>query len=276
MKYNPELVAYCPILSEADKEQLFELSQYYSLDTFKKDHRNYEEMVVDFVYTSAKIEGNTYSRLDTDNLLRLGYTAGGKLYSDAIMLMNLRQAFFMCMGTDKQTHLDTDFVGDLHKTLMKDLLPSFEQGIVRTGSVVIGGTQYSPLAEPERLKTEQKFILQTAEKYQNPFEQAIYLHCNTAYLQYFRDGNKRTARLLQTAALVKHGVLPLFFSDTLITQYMQATIDYYETGNYENYVDFFKENYHFAIQRLTGQEIVLSNDADNEIDRDDDAPEIDR
>ncbi|MBR5675126.1 MAG: Fic family protein, partial [Neisseriaceae bacterium] len=51
-------------------------------------------------------------------------------------------------------------------------------------------------------------MLQTAAQYENAFEQAIFLHCNTAYLQYFRDGNKRTARLLQTAAMVKNGVLP--------------------------------------------------------------------
>lgn len=255
MKYSPQFTAYRPILSEEDKAQLFELSQYYSLDAFKADNRNFEEAMVDFVYTSAKIEGNTYSRLDTDNLLRLGYTAGGKLYSDAIMLMNLRKAFFSIISTTKNTLFDADFIADLHKTLMKDLLPSFEQGIVRTSGVLIGGTKYSPLAEPERLKTEQKFILHIAEQYDNAFEQAIYLHCNTAYLQYFRDGNKRTARLLQTAAMVKNGVLPLFFSDTLITEYKNALIHYYETGDYSLYVDFFKENYRLSIERLTGLDL---------------------
>ncbi|MBR5940171.1 MAG: Fic family protein [Neisseriaceae bacterium] len=270
MKYNPEFVAYRPILSEEEKSQLFELSKYYLLDTFKKDQRNYEEAMVDFVYTSAKIEGNTYSRLDTDNLLRLGYTAGGKLYSDAIMLMNLRNAFYSVIENDKNTVFDADYVANLHKTLMKDLLPAFEQGIVRTSGVLIGGTEYSPLAEPERLKTEQKFILQTANQYDNAFEQAIYLHCNTAYLQYFRDGNKRTARLLQTASMAKHQVLPLFFSDKLITEYTQAVVHYYETGEYEPYIAFFKENYRINMERFTGQEISL------EISKDIDEPEIDR
>ena len=268
MKYNPQFTAYRPILNEEDKTQLFELSQYYSLDTFKADRRNYEEAVVDFVYTSAKIEGNTYSRLDTDNLLRLGYTAGGKLYSDAIMLMNLRNAFFSVMAADKNTAFDSDFIANLHKTLMKDLLPSFEQCIVRTSGVLIGGTQYSPLAEPERLKTEQKFILQTTTQYDNAFEQAIYLHCNTAYLQYFRDGNKRTARLLQTAALVKKGILPLFFSDTLITEYKNALIHYYETGEYQPYVDFFKQNYRLSIERLTGLDLSTDNEIEPDIDDD--------
>lgn len=255
MKYNPQFSSYRPILSEQDKTYLLKLSQHYPLDTFKADSRNFEEAIVDFVYTSGKIEGNTYSRLDTDNLLRLGYTAGGKLYSDAIMLMNLRAGFLDVMAVDENTVFDGDFVADLHKTLMKDLLPAFEQGIVRTSGVLIGGTQYSPLAEPQGLKTEQKVILQTATQYENAFEQAIYLHCNTAYLQYFRDGNKRTARLLQTAALVKNGVLPLFFSDTLITEYKAALINYYETGQYQPYVDFFKQNYRLSIERLTGLDL---------------------
>ncbi|MBR1375151.1 MAG: Fic family protein [Cardiobacteriaceae bacterium] len=256
MKYNPQFTAYRPILSEEDKTQLFELSKHYTLETLKNYRKNYDAMAEDFIYTSAKIENNAYSRSEVHILLNLGYTAGGKLYSDAIMLMNLRNAFFSIMAADKNTVFDADFVANLHKTLMKDLLPSFEQGIVRTSGVLIGGTQYSPLAEPERLKTEQKFILQTAEQYENAFEQAIFLHCNTAYLQYFRDGNKRTARLLQTATLVKHGVLPLFFSDTLITEYKNALIHYYETGDYSLYVDFFKQNYRLSIERLTGLDLL--------------------
>ncbi len=65
----------------------------YSLSEFLADTRNFEEATVDFVYTSAKIGGNTYDRLDTDNLLRLGITAGGTKHSDAIMLVNLQTAF---------------------------------------------------------------------------------------------------------------------------------------------------------------------------------------
>jgi Fic family protein len=81
----------------------------------------------------------------------------------------------------------------------------------------------------------------------------VYLHCNLAYLQYFRDGNKRTARLMQTAALTRAQVLPLLFKDTLIGKYQKATLHYYETGEYEPYVDFFKENYELAIFALAGR-----------------------
>ena len=250
MQYDPAFVAYRPILSAEDKRVLQSLSQTYSLERFRADARNYEEIMVDFVYTSGKIEGNTYDRIDTDNLLRLGMTAGGKRYLDAVMLVNLRDGFEQVMSVGPETSLDRDYVCDLHKTLMKSLLPAHEQGIGRTSGVLIGATTYRPLSDPVRLRTEIAHILAEAGRYQNAFEQSIYLHCNLAYLQYFRDGNKRTARMVQTAALVRGGVLPVFFQDSLIDAYQRATVQYYETGEYASYVAFFKKNYQMVVAQL--------------------------
>lgn len=253
MQYDPSFVGFRPILSEQDRQWLHRLTRIYPLARFKSDHRHYEETVVDFVYTSAKIEGNTYDRIDTDNLLRFGVTAGGKRYSDAVMLVNLRNGFERVMGTESHEDLDLDYLCDLHKILMRDLLPINEQGIGRSSDVNITGSVYTPLSDASRLRTEIKFVLAEAGKYSDPFEQAVYLHCNLAYLQYFRDGNKRTARLMQTAALTRAQVLPLLFKDTLIGKYQKATLHYYETGDYAPYVDFFKENYELAIFALAGR-----------------------
>ncbi len=268
MQYNPSFVGHRPILKDDDKLWLHGLASKFSLDRFKNDARSYEEMIVDFVYTSAKIEGNTYDRVDTDNLLRLGVTAGGKRYSDAIMLVNLRDGFGKIMTTEATTKFDLDYLCDLHKVLMKDLLPVHEQGIVRTTAVTIGASTYEPPVDPGRLRSEIKFILPEANKYADPFEKAIYLHCNLAYLQYFRDGNKRTSRMMQTAALVQGNTLPLFFNDTLIDKYQRATVLYYETGEYTPYVSFFKENYELAISKLLGEPSpALSAHESEEFDR---------
>lgn len=268
MQYNPSFVGHRPILTDDDKLWLHSLASKFSLDRFKNDARSYEEMIVDFVYTSAKIEGNTYDRIDTDNLLRLGVTAGGKRYSDAIMLVNLRDGFGKIMTTEATTELDLDYLCDLHKVLMKDLLPVHEQGIVRTTAVTIGASTYEPPVDPGRLRSEIKFILPEANKYADPFDKAIYLHCNLAYLQYFRDGNKRTSRMMQTAALVQGNTLPLFFNDTLIDKYQRATVLYYETGEYTPYVSFFKENYELAISKLLGEPSpALSAHESKEFDR---------
>lgn len=260
MIYQPQNVMHRPILSKDDIEHLDTLSEILPLEKFTTDARNYEEMLVDFVYTSAKIEGNTYDRIDTDNLLRLGVTAGGKRYSDAVMLVNLRDGFSHVMSSEAGTVFDLDYLGDLHKILMRELLPVHEQGIGRTSPVVIGASRYTPLADPKQLRTEVKFILEEANKYSNSFEQSIYLHCNLAYLQFYRDGNKRTSRMMQTAALVRGNKLPLFFNDSLIDKYQRATVGYYETGDYAPYVEFFKENYRMVLGHLMGesQEQLLS------------------
>lgn len=249
--YSPANVVFKPILSNEERAYFHALSAAYPLQKFMADARNFEEMTIDFVYTSAKIEGNTYDRLDTDNLLRLGITSGGKRYSDATMLINLRGCFNHVMTTPRS--VDHDYLGELHKILMRDLLPVHEQGIGRDSPVTIGGSKYRPLPDATTLRTELKFILGEAEKYEDAFEKSIYLHCNLAYLQYFRDGNKRAARMAQTASLVKDGHFPLFFNDDLIADYKRATVHYYETGDYAPYASFFCENHTLVIARLLGQ-----------------------
>lgn len=260
MNYDPSFVAHRPILAQDDLQYLRRLAERYSLGRFKEDGRNYEEVEIDFVYTSAKIEGNTYDRVDTDNLLKLGITAGGKRYSDAVMLINLRNGFEIVMAADASTRMDVDYVCALHKVLMRDLLPAREQGIVRTTSVTIGASKYHPLADSGRLRTELKFIMSEADKYTDSFEKAIYLHCNLAYLQYFRDGNKRTARMMQTVAMVQAGIMPLLFSDTLIDQYVRALVNYYETGQYQPYIDFFKTSYGRTISNMLGEQCAVVPD----------------
>jgi Fic family protein len=255
MHYNPDFITHRTILNATEADELSRLSTLYPLTTFLNDARNFEEMMVDFVYTSAKIEGNTYDRIDTDNLLRLGITAGGKRYSDAVMLRNLRNSFERIMNIQTDAiSLDLDYLCDTHAILMKDLLEAAQIGSVRTSPVTIGATRYKPPARIQQLRDEVKIILECAPNYNNPFEQAIYLHCNLAYLQYFKDGNKRTARMMQTAALVNHQVLPLFFQESLIDRYVRALVSYYETGDYSAYIAFFIDNYRLNIMNFLGLE----------------------
>lgn len=268
MRYNQTFMSKRKILSDEDIKLLESLSALCSLEDFRKDARNQEEMMVDFVYTSAKIEGNTYDRIDTDNLLRMGVTAGGKKYSDAIMLVNLRLGFGRVMETGEMDVFDIDYLGNLHKTLMRDLLPPQEQGVGRRTSVSIGASSYTPLDDAVRLRTEVKFMLGEENKYENAFERAIHAHCNLSYLKFFRSGNNQTARLMQTAALTKDGKMPLFFSDSLIDKYQRATVEYYESGDYAPYVEFFKQNYELGMVKLVGPTAVarcVANLESNEV-----------
>lgn len=232
MRYSTSHLLFRRILDDGRKEALHALAAACPISRVLGDNRHFEEWMVDFVYTSAKIEGNTYDRIDTDNLLRFGITAGGKRYSDAKMLVNLRDGFTIAMQADAGTALDESYLCDLHKV------------------VTIGASSYRPLSDPLKLKDELKALFAENVRYGDSFERAIHLHCNLAYLQFFHDGNKRTARLMQTAALVQAGITPLFFRDTLIYRYHRAVVGYYETGSYEPYVDFFCQNYELVAAQM--------------------------
>lgn len=254
MRYDPSHLIHREILTDEQRALLHAMAAACPISQVLDDNRHYEEWMVDFVYTSAKIEGNTYDRIDTDNLLRLGITAGSKRYSDAKMLVNLREGFSVVMKADAKTVLNEDYLCDLHKALMTELLPVSQQGLVRTSPVTIGASSYRPLSDPLKLKEELKALFAENERYNDAFERAIHLHCNLAYLQFFHDGNKRTARLMQTAALVQSGITPLFFKDTLIDQYQRSTVNYYETGSYESYVAFFMKNYEVVAAQMLDQD----------------------
>lgn len=88
--------------------------------------------MIDFIYCSAQIEGNTYSKMDTDNLIKLCITSVGKKFSDAVIILNLRNAFEKIINEENNDNylIDYDYICDLHKILTKDLLLPFEQGLI--------------------------------------------------------------------------------------------------------------------------------------------------
>ena len=249
--FDPDRLEARPLFTEAQRNKLMKARQHYSLDKFCNDLRNTEESEVEFVFTSAFIEGCTYSRVDASNLLKNGYPAGDKPLHDALMLNNMQKAYRRVIALREHPEgtpghgapMSKTWIQHLHARLMLDLLPEDEVGVVRTKPVFIGDSDYEPLRDPYALNTQMNRIVENAARYDNPFEKAVYLHLNLCYLQYFADGNKRTARLMQTAALVQGGCAPLLFKHTKSADYLQSVVNYYEAGDYETYAQFFSQNY---------------------------------
>lgn len=200
LRYQRDFLNIRPIFTAGEQEYLTELSDRLPLSVLTDSVRNIEEIGIDFVYSSAKLEGNTYNQYDTQALLKLGQTAGGKLYSDAVMLINLRESYrHLLPGLDSPKPFDwLDFLKTTHSLISENLLEKGSGGVVRRDSVTISGTDYTPLSNPQSLDTELKWLLQEAPKIENPFDRAVYLHNNLAYLRYFKDCNKRTARNCMT------------------------------------------------------------------------------
>ena len=169
-----------------------------------------KDLAVVWCYYSGKIEGNTYTYVETEALLKDGITSEKK-YEDAKMLKNLYNTF-----SDE------------------------ESGYLRTRAVRISGTEYIPPKDLHDIRAKLNEILYQQEQYANPLERAVYLHCNIAKLQPFIDGNKRTSRMVESIALMNADIIPVYSSkDADILNYRKGLIAFYETGDYSPYADYF-------------------------------------
>ncbi len=111
---------------------------------------------------------------------------------------------------------------------------------MRTCGVRISGTEYIPPKNQQEIKSKLSEILFQQEEFTNPLEKSVYLHCNLARLQPFIDGNKRTARMIESIALMNAGIIPVYSAkDSDILNYRKGLIAFYETENYNEYADYF-------------------------------------
>ena len=128
----------------------------------------------------------------------------------------------------------------IHQSISTGLVSNEESGSLRTRAVRISGTLYTPPKNQQEIKSKLNKILFQQEEYANPLERAVFLHCNLARLQPFIDGNKRTARMIESVALINADIIPVYSAkDADILKYRKALIAFYETEDYSSYADYF-------------------------------------
>lgn len=251
MQYKPDFLNPRPIFTAQEQRHLAALSAELPLSVLLQSPRNMEEIGIDFVHSSAELEGNAYDKHDTLVLLKMGQTAGGKLFSDAVMLLNLRASYeymLSCLDANQPEQWKT-FIKNTHALIAKDLLPNYELGTVRQGSVQISGTDYTPLVNPQKLDAELNYLIGIAEKIANPFDKALYFHNNLAYLQFFRDCNKRTARNTLSFSLMQADIFPCVFVLDSYKAYSDGILAYYETGEFALSREYFIHAYEQTVQK---------------------------
>ncbi len=254
MQYTPQFLEKKEIFTPEQLNQMKSLSEEFSLDKLLENPRLFEDRTINYAYVSSKIEGSTYSRKGVSSLIKYGRTEGGKPLSDALMIKDLQVAFeTICVKAKEEDVLTEDFISQIHSLVTRGNLPEKQRGMVRDFEVSVSGSSYQPLNSPQRLKTELRYMLDTARQISDPFDQAVYVHLNLAYLQFFGDGIKSTARLLQTAVMIHHGITPIFFTDEMIMDYLDAVVAYYEERNIEPYRHLFVRAYQHTIDTFLGR-----------------------
>lgn len=214
---------------------LSKLSELYSNEI--------KDLAVVWCYYSGKIEGNTYTYVETEALLKDGITSE-KRYEDAKMLKNLYNTFISELEyihkEKNQEIIDERTLFRVHQSISTGLVSNEESGALRVRAVRISGTNYVPPKNSQEIESKLNEILFQQDEYTNPLEKAVYLHCNLARLQPFIDGNKRTTRMIESIALMNAGLIPVYSTkDSDILSYRKGLIAFYEKEDCSLYADYF-------------------------------------
>ena len=252
--YNFELIN--GLLAEtrlfSDKEQSHldalqdEFRQHVSELTDNEYRKEMERLGIDLSWKSSQIEGNTYTLLETERLLRESKTAAGKTREEAVMLLNHKDALsFVLDNPDYLKELTVSHIEDIHQLLTKDL--SIDKGL-RRHRVGITGTNYHPLDNEFQIREAMRDACELINSKSNIFEKALLTLVLLSYIQPFSDGNKRTARITSNAILIANDYCPLSFRSVDSIDYKKAMLIFYEQNNLYAFKQIFMEQFEFAVK----------------------------
>ena len=197
-------------------------------------------LLIDLSWNSSRLEGNTYSLLETERLLSVGEVASGKDALEAQMILNHKRAIEFLVETAAEIGCNRFTVFNLHALLADNLLADpTAGGRLRIIAVGVGGTVFHPLEGPQRIAECFQQVLDTAAAIAEPFEQAFFLMVHLPYLQPFEDVNKRVSRLAANIPLIRHNLCPLSFVDVDQQTYIHAVLGVYELNRVELLRDVF-------------------------------------
>jgi fido (protein-threonine AMPylation protein) len=247
--YEPNTSAYLP---DSVRSHLYKLGRSPAMErtagTYARDVLG--RLMIDLSWASSRLEGNTYTRLETQNLIEFGHAADGKDQREAQMILNHKAAIEMLVDHAGEIAFDTFTFFNLHALLSENLLADPNaSGRLRTTIVEIGGTVFHPLAIPQQIEEHFRLILEKTSAIRDPFEQAFFLMVQIPYLQPFLDVNKRVSRLGANIPLIKQNLSPLSFVDVPEQAYIDGTLGVYELNRIELLRDVFVWAYERSCQR---------------------------
>jgi len=238
------------IILEEELEMLTEQNTAYQERLKKLSpgalQKEFERLTIELSWKSSHIEGNTYSLIDTEILIKEHKEAEGHKKEEAVMILNHKKALDY-IHAEKNTFKKLTRAGmeNIHTMLISGL--GVATGI-RKAPVGIVGTRYTPLDNEHQIKEAVEKTITAINKAPDPFSKALVALCMISYIQPFADGNKRTARLLGDALLLAHNACPLSFRSIDEGEYKKALILFYEQNNLRMFKDLFIEQFTFATE----------------------------
>ena len=233
-----------------EKQYLSSLNNEYKKNLEKLSltlqKKEFERLVIELSWKSSQIEGNTYSLLETEVLIKEKKEARGHKKEESIMILNHKETLdYIIKNKTYYNNITVAKIEDIHHLLTKDL------GVARNlrkMAVGITGTRYRPLDNQHEIREVMEKMCGAVNKEKNPFGKALLLSILIAYIQPFEDGNKRTSRLAANAILLAHDICPLSYRNVDEVEYKKAVILFYEKNNISYFKKLFIEQFEFAVR----------------------------
>ena len=255
--YQPNKDSY---LTPAQMKKLGQLGQIQTptqpIGTYSKDIL--DRLLIDFSWNSSRLEGNTYSLLETQRLLEFNEFTDGKKASEAQMILNHKDAIRYLIQPDNNIGFNRYTIFNLHALLSNNLLLPRDSGTLRKRIVKITQSKYEPLTIPQMISELFDLILKKANQITNPYEQSFFIMVHLPYLQPFADVNKRVSRLAANIPFIKNQLAPLSFIHVPQEIYVQSLLGVYEMRR----IFLLRDVFLWAYEHSAKQYTVLS-DIDN-------------
>ena len=251
--YDPNQTWY---LSESLRRQLYKMGRttdaHAPAGTYSRAILN--RLLIDLSWASSHLEGNTYSRLDTRELIEHGRAAHGKALMETQMILNHKAAIELLVDNIDSAGFNRYTLMSLHSVLAENLLPNpADEGRIRQHAVEIGQSVYRPLSTQPQIEDALATLLDKAGQIADPFEQSFFMMVHLPYLQPFADINKRTSRLAANLPLFRANLCPLTFLDVPEAAYTCATLGVYEMTR----VELLRDLYVWAYERSTQEYLAI-------------------
>ena len=242
-EYIPNHTVYLPDNTRRDLRLMGEIREAAPTgSTYPPETVN--RLLVDLSWASSRLEGNTYSLIDTRNLFESGVFAEGKDRKEATMILNHKRAIEMLLEDTQDIDYNMYTFLSLHGLLSENLMGDPQDcGRLRQKLVEIGGSVYKPPGIPQQVEECFRLFLDKAGDIEDPFEQAFFTMVHLPYLQPFTDVNKRTARLGANIPLIRNRLCPLSFIGVPERDYIEGYLGVYELTRTSLLQDVFVWSY---------------------------------
>jgi len=249
--YEPNKTFYLTAEQRASLNRIGQVEAIVRLaGTYAKNILN--RLLIDLSWNSSRLEGNTYSLLETKRLIELGEAAVGKDLAEAQMILNHKATIEYIVESANEERITSHEICSVHALLSENLLgdPS-ASGRLRSISVGIAGTTFIPLDNTHLLRECFDLFIDKVNEIEDPFEQSLFSIVHISYLQAFEDVNKRTARLVANIPLVRLNLKPLSFTEVEQTSYVNALLGVYERNDISLIRDLYIWAYTRSSQKYT-------------------------